>query len=242
MVIFNILRQVQHRLLYLSGILNGLYLITKDVIILKTYLAPSFNNLSDALQYMAQAVDDGAEAWYLFYKNIEKIAQGNGIIDDLAYYADMLISIAKDPGWFIRSGIREFFPGLGAFIDAPGQYILNVLRSAAGWDDAFILDPRGVILGVVNAALGVGGNLLNDPTGFVTSLIDERFPLIGTVLNNPYEFVRATILEQFPTLGEFLNDPRAYIINSIIYSLDEVTEKHADKIADFIGEIINRKF
>lgn len=242
MVIFNILRQVQHRLLYLSGILNGLYLITKDVIILKTYLAPSFNNLSDALQYMALSVEDMAEAWYLFYKGLEKLTEGNSIIDDIVYYADMLISIARDPGWFIRSGIREFLPVLSSFMDAPGQFLLNVLRSATGLDDAFIFNPRGVIQSMIDGVLGAGANILNDPLGVVMSFIYDRFPLIGQVLDNPFEFVRVTVNEQFPAMAEFLSNPSVYIINALVGSAESLLEEHSERILDFIGEVINRRF
>jgi len=215
--------------------INGVYL-------LGAYIYPYAASLSAYIGFVASRVAEAADDYLRFRADILSRVSSNPDLMQIIYYADVLLGIARDTGWFIRSGIRQYFPRLNDLDNNLTQTIINVLTSATGLTYSFITNPSSFIAAAINSTLGELITLRNSPRNFIIDKLAQFVPDLRYFLTDPKGWLRSEFANISPGLNDFLRDPDKFILDKVVQGFERFMDLYGARLAKIAENIINKMF
>lgn len=242
MSVYNAIRRAANYIAVLRGYINGTYLLIRDVWLIGGTIGPLLFNVQAQLGYLVNALNDVANEFIVFRNEVINQVQSNSILKDLIYYADVLISFARDPDWIVKQGINKHFPELLNFTRDAAGYIINILRTRTGLTGAFLSDPSAFIKGVLFGALGEVRRMIDDPRGFIVDKITSGVIGLRSFLSDPRGYLYNEVKNLYPDLNKFLRDPDGYIVERVVNGFEKFINTYWRRLAKIAEDIINRMF
>lgn len=226
---------VRSSLFSLGVKINGVYLLGQ-------YLYSHISTLSAYVGYIGSRVADAADDWLKFRAEVmDKIGDNAGLAE-LIKYIDDILSIVRDPAWFIRSGIRQYFPVLADFDHDASSTIINIVTRGTGLTYSFIMSPATFIAGQITSALGELIAFRNYPRDFIINKLSQYVPELREVLTDPRGWLRREVQTLYAGLSDFLRDPESYIVDKMVSGVERLFNSYASRLAKIAENIINRMF
>lgn len=242
MSVYNAIKRAAYYIAALRGYVNGTYLLTRNVWLIGTTIAPLLYNVQVQLGYTVNTVDDIADAFWDFRNEIVGQMQNNGAIKDLLYYADVLISFARDPGWIVKQGINKYYPEIIAIAKDASGFILNILQTRTGLTGAFLADPGAFIRAVLFGALGEARRVIDDPRGFIIDKLTTGLSGLRMFFTDPRAYLFQEVRDLYPDLSKFLRDPDGYILDKVVNGFERMLNTYWQRLAKIAENILNRMF
>lgn len=242
MVLYYSLRAIANALDDVRREFYNLYVATRNVYLIGTYLSVRFLAISNfVLQIEARIVDTSYD-WRDFYEWLVDNIDVSGAISELIRYADDLISFIRYPFDWIGDTIQERFPALYAISRDPVEWVLETIYRYTGLDIDFVDDPRRIIRNIVHEIVGDVLDVLRDPLGWVRDVLHNLIPDFGLFISNPRAWVADRLDDAFPFAYDFLRDPDGFIRDRLFDFLDDLADRYRDKAIRLVEKILQAIF
>jgi hypothetical protein len=183
-----------------------------------------------------------SDNWLTTYNDLKQAGIYIPGLSELLYYAEDIISIARDFAGKIGQAIRQRYPNIYQFNFDPVNYILNVLYQHTGLSYSFLLNPLAAIAQAVRNELGDIRSLIYNPYAYIVGKLTQGNPLLYYLLIDPRLWLKIELGNLAPFLQAFLYDPTHYIIESVLAGVENLLEYYSARIAKIAEKILSAMF
>lgn len=242
MDVFYSIRSVGDRINSLRSLITVLAENIRGIYLLGNYLYIFLLNVSAYLGVLVSILYDLSEDFLRFRADIYSQIGTNAELLKIINYVDDILSIVKDPAWFIRSGIKQYLPVLYDLNTNAGQKIINILTTSTGLTYSFLVSPSTFIAGVVNAAIGDLLSLKNNPRDWIIDKLAQYTPEIRQFLLSPSSWIKNEVIKIFPDLNALLKSPEEYIADKVVNAFERLLNQYGQRLAKIAENILNKMF
>ena len=242
MNVFYTIRSLAGRIDSLRSLLIRLAEDVQEVYILGRYLYIFLLNVSAYLGVLSAILYDLAEDFIKFRAEIMSQIGTNTELLKIINYVDDIISIVRDPAWFIKSGIKQFMPVLYDLNTNAGQKIINILLTSTGLTYSFLSSPSAFITGLISSTLGDLIHLRNNPRDWIIDKLAQYTPELRQFIQSPSTWIKNEVLKVFPDLSAFIRSPEDFITEKVVNGFERLFNQYGIRLAKIAENIINKIF